>query len=118
MSQLQGLILILSNVEKLNPLLKTLVANDIHGCTIWDSEGMTHRLLESEDEEISHFGSIRKIINPNRDRSKTIFFVGTQEEVKKARKLIVDVVGDFNEPDTGVMFVINISESFGMPDVD
>ncbi|MFA6796889.1 MAG: hypothetical protein WCR63_04925 [Bacilli bacterium] len=118
MAQLQGLILILSNVEKLNPLLKTLVANNIHGCTIWDSEGMTHRLLEAEDEEISHFGSIRKIVNPDRDRSKTLFFVGTKEEVERAKKLIVAVIGDFNQPDTGVMFVININESYGIPDID
>jgi hypothetical protein len=118
MAQLQALILILSNVDKLNPLLKTLVANNIHGCTIWDSEGMTHRLLETEDEEISHFGSIRKIINPKRDKSKTLFFVGTEQDVKKAKKLIVAVVGDFNEPDTGVMFSFNINDSYGMPDID
>jgi len=118
MAQLQALILILSNVNKLNPLLKTLVANDIHGCTIWDSEGMTHRLLEIDDEEISHFGSIRKIINPSRDKSKTIFFVGNEHEICKAKKLIADVIGDFNAPETGVMFIFNIAESYGLPDVD
>jgi len=117
MAQLKALILILSNTEKLDPLLSTFVMNDIHGCTIWDSEGMTHRVVNS-DNDVSHFGGLRNFLNPNRDKSKTVFFVGTEEEVKKAMKLVINVIGDIDKPDTGVMFTLNVDECFGIHDKD
>lgn len=113
MPQMECLVLILSKTEKMDTLLKTLVANDVKGCTILDSEGMARYVTEN-DTDISHFSGLRTFLNPTRSRSKTLLIVGSESSIADAVRLIMEVIGDIADPDTGIMFTLPIDKIYGL----
>lgn len=99
------LIVVLNRVDKLDSILRTLVRNGITGGTILESTGMNHAVVQNDDD-VSHFGALRRYLNPRRADSKTMFFVGTEKEILKIKKIILEVLGDLDEPDVGFMFEV------------
>jgi nitrogen regulatory protein PII len=100
------LVFVLSDVEKLQPLLNQLKEKGISGATILDSSGMGREL--SEHDEFSIFGSMRALINQNNRTTKTLLFVVEDEATKKIEKVIEDVIGDLTKPDQGILFTVPI----------
>ncbi len=107
------LVLILNKVEVLEELLAQLANAHIVGATILNSTGMVHT-LSSYDEEISFMGSLRAILNPDREESKTIMAVLRDEQIPKAIQVIESVVGDLSKEDTGVVFTVPVDFQKGM----
>lgn len=99
------LVVVLNRVDKLNSILRTLVRNGITGGTILESTGMNHAVIQNDDD-VTHFGALRSYLNPRRADSKTMFFVGTEKEVLKIKKIILEVLGDLDEADVGFMFEV------------
>lgn len=112
MPKYEGLIIILKDITLLQPLLKTYIANDVQGCTIMDSEGMTHLIVDS-DKDASHFSSLRALLNCSGSSSKTLLIVGNELDVDKAVKITLEVIGDINKPDTGFMLTFPIDSVYG-----
>ncbi len=100
------LVFILNKIELQNELLKKLIENDVNGGTIIESKGMGRELLK--DEEFHFFGSLSKIINPERKKNTTMLFALPAEKIETVIKIINQVVGDLSEPDTGVVFTLPI----------
>ena len=99
-------VLILNRVEKLDDLMTAYAREKICGATIIDSTGMARELYGSHhaEEEISFFGSIRKYLNDDsRKTSKTILTVLREDQLETIIRLTEEVVGDFSEPDVGIM---------------
>ena len=109
---MQLLILVLNRVELLDLILETLSEAGLRGGTILNSTGMAREL--SKDEDYPFFGSLRMILDPEREESKTIFMALKKEDVPVAKKAIRSVVGDFTKPDTGVMFTLPIDDIEGI----
>jgi hypothetical protein len=109
-----GLLLVLNDETKLEPLLKTYLVNDVRGCTIFDSKGMTHQILEN-DGDPSHFAAIRNLIVPGRSNSKTLLIIGSEAEIQRVVTLTLEIVGDLNKPDTGFMVTFPIAQIYGRP---
>ena len=109
---MQLLILVLNKVELLDLLLETLSEAGLRGGTILNSTGMAREL--SKDEDYPFFGSLRMILDPEREESKTIFMALKEEDIPVAKKAIRSVVGDFAKPDTGVMFTLPINDIEGI----
>lgn len=105
------LIFILNNLEKLNDLLQQLQKNGIRGATIINSTGMAKTLYSNGDEAI--LGSLRQLLNKNREENNTLFFVLSKDKVSKAIEVIESVVGDLSEPNTGVVFTIDVDNFKG-----
>lgn len=110
---MQVLTLVLIDDAKLDTLLTKLYAAGIRGGTILESTGMTHTILNHDDDMQQHFGMLRKLLNPDRARSKTMFFVAREAEIKKIEEIVLEVVGDMSAPDTGFMFVQEVVRSTG-----
>jgi nitrogen regulatory protein PII len=106
------LILILNRTEVLEKLLEGFSEAGIKGGTIIDSTGMARELLKTED--INFIGSLRNLINPERNENKTLLFALHDEQVKTALDLINDVVGDLSDPDSGIVFTIPIDYIKGL----
>ncbi|MEG0691791.1 MAG: hypothetical protein RR444_01790 [Oscillospiraceae bacterium] len=104
---MQAVVLVLNKVELLEKLLGTLAESGVKGGTIIESTGMARALGDSEDFNI--LGSLRMLLEPMREESKTIFFVVKDEQVNLVRKIIDDVVGGLHNPDTGIVFGINLN---------
>ncbi len=97
------LFIVLNDTEKLDGLLESLGNNGIKGATVVESTGMAHRLINN-DYSTRFLGSLRSVLNPERETNYTIFMVLNDEDIDKAKKAIKDVLGDINKPDTAIIF--------------
>ena len=104
------LIMILNKVDVLEDLLLELANRQIKGATILSSTGMAHTLYNSSnDQEASFFlGSIRTLLNPEREESKTILLVLKEEQVASAVEATEKVTGGLDKPDTGIVFTLPV----------
>ncbi|WP_294579120.1 hypothetical protein [uncultured Thomasclavelia sp.] len=103
---MQALFLVLHKVEKLDDLLCALQDNGISGGTIIESKGMLNA-LKSQDNFI--LDSLRIFLEDPRESSRTLFFILKKEDVAKARQVIDETLGGINNPNTGIMFGIDLA---------
>lgn len=106
------LFIVLNKVECLDKLLTTLGKNNIPGATILDSTGMAQE-LEAHDE-LRFLGSLRMLMNPAHKENKTIFMVLPEEKVATVSKIVNDVTGGLDKPDTGILFTVPIDYVEGL----
>ena len=103
---MQLLVLVLNKTEKMDDILTSLLDVGIRGATILDSTGMARAL---DKDELSIFGSLRMVVDKDRETSKTIFIAVQDSLVDQARETIDTVVGGLCRPDTGVLFGLPIN---------
>lgn len=104
--------IVLNKIDCLDELLHCFAENNIKGATILDSTGMAHAL--SDEEDLHFIASLRMILDPDREKSKTIFTVAEDEQIPLISKIVNEVTGGLNQPDTGIMFCTPISYVEGM----
>ncbi|MDD3335328.1 MAG: hypothetical protein PHI98_07400 [Eubacteriales bacterium] len=100
---MQVVTLVLNKTEYLEALLEALLDNGIRGCTVLDSTGMM-RVLDQSGDDLPMFGAFRQLFDPERKSSKTLIMVLSDAEVETARKVIKQVTGGLDKPDTGILF--------------
>ncbi len=106
--------LILKKTELVDTLMKELFEAGIKGGTLINGEGMAKALNNFDD--IPVFGILRRAWDePDREMVKTLLLVLKDEQVQVAIDTVKKVIGDLNEPNTGIMFTmpVNIVEGFG-----
>lgn len=103
---MQVLFLVLHKIEKLDDLLVALQNNGISGGTIIESKGMLNTLKNNDNFIIE---SLRIFLEDPREASKTLFFILEKEKVSVARKVIDETLGGINNPNTGIMFGIDLT---------
>lgn len=99
--------IVLNKTECLEDLLHTFAENNIKGATILESTGMAHAL--SEETDLKFIASLRLILDPDRETSKTIFLVADDEQISLISKIVNDVTGGLDQPDTGIMFCVPVT---------
>ncbi len=109
---MQVFVFVLNRTEHLEHLLQTFADRGLNGATVLESKGMA-RILHSEDEMPIFYG-LRAIMEPERRSSKTIFMVLRDEQVDLARRVVNEVTGGLDEPDTGIMFAMPLSMVEGL----
>lgn len=100
------LVLILNEFGKLDELLLKLNDARISGATILNSSGMARTLVEIGDENL--FGSLRHLLDLDRNENRTILMVLDEEKVATTIALIESVVGNLDLPGTGILFTVPI----------
>ena len=111
---MQLMVIILKKHEKLDALLTSFADHDVRGATILDSTGMATELAAKHDEEEFLFlGSLRSILNQEREVSKTILMVVQDEKVEEVKSIVNNVCGDLTKPNTGILFTCPISSIVG-----
>ena len=103
---MQLLVLVLNKTECLDDILKELLNIGIRGATILESTGMARTL---DRDEMSLFGSLRMVVDKDRENSRTVFLAVKDSLVDEARATIDQVVGGLCRPDTGVLFGMPIN---------
>ena len=111
------LVLVIKHIELIDPLMKKLAEDGIRGCTILESTGMMS-VLENYDD-LPMFGVLRHIMSASTDEeekeaSRTVFSIVNDEELVIARKTIRKVLGDFDKPNSGIMFSIPVEDVEGL----
>ena len=107
------LVLILNKTECLKDILSAFMENGIKGATILESQGMAHNLYEYN--ELRFMGSLRMLLDPDHKESKTVLVVVEKEQIPTVSRIVNDVTGGLDQPDTGVIFTlpVNYAEGFG-----
>ncbi len=110
-------VLILNHIEKLDDLMLAFAKEDICGATILDSTGMARALYASdhyEEEEITFFGSIRNYLTGDEGtNSKTVLTVIRDNQHETIVRVTQEVIGDFSQPDIGIMFTVPLDFVLG-----
>ena len=103
-------ILILNKVEKLEEILEGFIEVGVSGATIIDSIGMGHVLAE----EVPIFAGLRFMFAGARPHNKTIISVIKEEKEKEVINLIKKIIGDLNQPGTGIIFTLQLDQVEGL----
>ena len=109
---MQVFVFVLNWTEHLEHLLQEFTDHGLKGATVLDSRGMA-RILHTEDEMPIFYG-LRAILEPERRISKTIFCVMEDSQVEIARKIVNDVTGGLDHPDSGIMFALPVTFTEGL----
>ncbi len=100
------LFFVLNRVEKLEPVLNKLEHEGLRGATVLSSRGMAMTLDQYYDG--SFLGSLRAMMEPDREENRTVFMVLKDEDVERTVKIIESVAGSFDEPNSGILFTIPV----------
>jgi hypothetical protein len=96
---------VLNKTEKLDDILTEFARRDISGATVLESMGMARILSHKHDEdEIPFLGSVRKFLNPEREKSNLIFAIINDNQLEEAVNIIEGIVGDLSAKNNGVVF--------------
>lgn len=109
---MQVFVFVLNRTEHLEHLLREFTDHGLKGATVLDSKGMA-RILHTEDEMPIFYG-LRAILEPERRSSKTIFCVMEDAQVETARKIVNQVTGGLDAPDSGIMFALPVTFAEGL----
>ena len=109
---MQVVVIVLNKVECLEELLEKYSEGGIRGATILESRGMAHAL--SEFSELSFMASLRMLLDPDHQESKTIFAVVDDDQIETVSKITNEVTGGLDKSDTGVMFAMPVSYTEGI----
>lgn len=110
------LVFILDRIQYLDKLLLELKDEGINSATVINSTGMMQELSRVGDERI--ISTLRPLFTPDHTENKTILMILTEDEVDTARSVINEVVGDLNQPETGILFALPLLFTDGIRDYD
>ncbi|MEG1776204.1 MAG: hypothetical protein RR367_06835 [Clostridia bacterium] len=102
---MQVVTLVLNKTECLEELLQALLRSGIHGGTVLESTGMM-RVIDQSGDDLPMFGAFRQLFDPERKSSKTLLMVLEDSQVDTVRKVIRQVTGGLDQPDTGILFSV------------
>lgn len=108
-------VVVLNKSEYLDDILERFVEVGITGATILESQGMASALVGRKESEIPILGTLRGIIDSSRPYNKTFFsIVNSKELVDRAIDAVNGVLGDIEEPSTGLAFSIELDKVVGL----
>jgi hypothetical protein len=109
------LIMVLDNSENLNDVLQAWMDAGVPGVTILESTGI-NRVLPREQAG-PMFAGFSQIFGAGRVGHNTLFAVIENLALAEtAVKATETVVGNLNDPHTGVVFVVPVAKTWGFPE--
>ena len=103
---MQALFLVLHKVDSLEDVLVALQKENINGGTIIESTGMMNTLKTYDNFLLD---SLRIFLERPSDESRVLFFILDNDQIERAKKCIDKAIGGINNPETGIMFGIDLT---------
>ncbi len=111
---MQLLVIVLNKIEVLSRLLAAFMKAGIGGATVAETKGMLRVMGDTNAEIPPIFNSLRSFLRLDEEYNRTIFAVVTDEQVKRASKIVNEVTGGLDKPNTGILFTVPIGFSEGI----
>ncbi|MBE2222968.1 MAG: hypothetical protein IAF02_15595 [Anaerolineae bacterium] len=109
------LVMVLDNSEHMNDVLRAWVDAGVPGVTILESTGI-NRVLPREQAG-PMFAGFSQFFGTGRVGHNTLFAVIESMEVAEtAVSATESVLGDLNQPHTGIIFALPIAKTWGFPE--
>lgn len=110
----QLLVLILDNLEQCPAVLDAWEDAGVGGVTILESSGLG-RLRGIVSDDLPLMPSLRDLFATREFQHRTLFTVVENEEtLERIIAATQRIVGDLNEPHTGLLFVVPVSRVLGL----
>jgi nitrogen regulatory protein PII len=108
---IQALVVVISDPDKLEQVLEVLLECEIRGATIIETQGMAKVL----SDHIPIFFGLRGMNLNERERNRTIFALSKHpEKIDKAMEKLSTMFHGFEEAFTGMMFVVPVTKAIGV----
>ncbi len=109
------LVIITQQEDRMYEFLKLLPATGVRGATVIEGHGMVKMLHDRE----TVFTSLEQILNATIDLTENLVMISLirgGDALARARKLARRVFGDFSQPNTGILFVLPVTDMEGPVD--
>jgi hypothetical protein len=112
------LMFVLDDLEHLDLVLEAWESIGVSGVTMVESTGIIRR-RRAQQVGTTFMAGINRLMSGDQTTHQTLFAIVQNEEmVKKCREAVEDIVGDLNEPNTGVMAAWPLAYVKGVPEKD
>ncbi len=110
------LVLVLDEPEKLSAIVRAWESIGVPGVTMLDSVGSRQLRAQARRDDLPLIPSMRAVFSGIEEHNRTIFTVIEDDEMlEQAVMAAHDVVGDFMDPHTGILFTVPVSRTWGVP---
>jgi nitrogen regulatory protein PII len=108
------LVLVLDNPDQEMDILQAWERVGVPGVTVFDTQG-SKRSDDVGRDDMPLFVSLRTVLTSEESNNRTLFSLIDDEEVlDRAVEAAIDIVGDFQKPHTGILFVVPVSRAWGI----
>lgn len=112
---MQLLMLILHDPKYMDQILVELMNAGINGGSLIDCEGILQAMGHNSIEPPAMFGSLKQYLNlETGDTNKMLLSALKTDDIEKARKIINDVTGGLDKPNTGILITLPIGTVEGI----
>ncbi|MCX7839150.1 MAG: hypothetical protein N2559_06800 [Anaerolineae bacterium] len=109
------LVLILDDPEKLSDILNAWKRAGVPGMTILDGVGARRLEEHAYRDDMPLMPSLRSLLTSDRNNNQIVLSVIEDEPtLERAIQAAEQVIGDFNKPHSGVMFVVPVTRTWGV----
>jgi nitrogen regulatory protein PII len=110
------LVLILDNVEQFPEILQAWENAGVPGVTVLDSAGSRKIKEHINRDDLPLMPSLRALVSGEEAHNRTLLTVIEDDAVlERAVQAAQNIVGDFMQPHTGILFVVPVSRTWGVP---
>jgi len=110
-----ALFVVLNQTDYLDDILENFMQAGVKGATVLDSQGMASAIVNSAEQRVPLFGSLKTLLEGARPYNKTIFTVCESEAmVQKAVAAVQDALRGLPSEGLGLMFTIPVAETYPM----
>lgn len=108
-------VLVLDDIDQCSPILEAWEEAGVRGITILESSGIGRVRRATMRDDLPLMPSLLNLMRSKESHHRTLFsVVETQERVQALVQAAKSVVGDFSQPHTGVLFVVELHQVYGL----
>ena len=109
------IVFVLDNPDQCRDILDVWENAGIRGVTIFESSGLSRVRRAGIRDDLPLMPSLRDLFMNTETQHRTLFtVVKSQSQIDAIVKATQSVVGDLEQPDTGFLFVIPVSQVYGI----
>lgn len=110
------LVLVLDDPDKFSAIIEAWETIGIPGVTMLDSVGSRQLRKNVRRDDLPLIPSVRTVVAGTEEHNRTLFTVLEDDALlERAIEAAHKIVGDFMDPQTGILFVVPVSRTWGVP---
>ncbi len=110
------IVLVLDEPEKFSSIIQAWERIGVPGVTRLESIGSRQLRAEASRDDLPLIPSMRSVFAGTEEHNRTLFtLIEDDALLERAIEAAQDVVGDFMNPHTGILFVVPVSRTWGVP---
>lgn len=108
-------VLVIDNPDQCNDVLHAWEDAGVKGITILESTGVGRVRRAFLRDDIPLMPSLSDLFKSSETHHRTLFsVVETEEQTERLRQATESIIGDLDQPNTGLMFVIQLHKAYGI----